>query len=487
MKGIARMSCRIPMMLACCGLGIVAAGNVAPDAARAGEQVGHSMVRQAGEGEATRRVTVGLNKSLIVDLPRAARDILVSSPEIADAVVRSQRRSFIIGRKVGQTNVFFFDIEGRQILSLELEVVHDVAALSKTLRRLLPQSNIKVDGVADAIVLSGSAANAGDADRAVKITRQFIADADGKRVVNMIGIEGDEQVALKVTIAEMQRNTIKQLGVNISAAGNIGSTVLNFASLNPFTLAGTPPSSAGFNSIGGANCLVATAACADTILKALERNGLIRTLAEPTLTSLSGETASFLAGGEFPVPVGGDNDSVTIEFKPFGVNLAFTPVVLSEGRISLKIGTEVSELTNENAVAVAVGEDALLTIPGLKVRRSESTVELPSGGSLMLAGLIQENTKQELNGFPGLKDLPVLGSLFRSREFENSETELVVIATPYLVNPTNRGELARPDEGFAQPSDIETTFMGRLNAVYGMRTGSRPRGSYQGDVGFIVK
>jgi len=479
---------RIRLIPAICALGVLAAAAL-PAPARAADAAGDATVRHA-DSESTRYVKVGLNKSLIIDLPRAARDVLVSNPEIADAVVRSQRRSFLIGRKVGQTNVFFFDIEGRQILSLELEVVHDVAALGNTLRRLLPNSSIHVDGVGDSIILSGAAANASEAERAVKITRQFIEDPDGKRVVNMIGIAGEEQVALKVTVAEMQRSTIKQLGVDLTVAGNIGTSVLNFASINPFTLATAGPTSAGiFNSQGApaSTCLFATTACVDAFLQALERNGLIRTLAEPTLTSLSGETASFLAGGEFPVPVGGDNERITIEFKPFGVKLAFTPIVLDEGRISLKIGTEVSELTNESALAIQVGQQNTLTIPGLKVRRSESTVELPSGGSLMLAGLIQEETKQELNGFPGLKNLPVLGALFRSRDFESAETELVVIATPYLVNPTNRNELARPDEGFAQPSDTEVTIMGRLNAVYGLHTGTRPRGSYQGDVGFIVK
>jgi pilus assembly protein CpaC len=479
------MSRRIQAIIALFGLAMAfGAGAFAPSGARAADE-GVS-ITEAGS-EATRAARVGLNKSLIIDLPRPARDVLVSNPEIADAVVRTQRRSFLIGRKVGQTNVFFFDIEGRQILSLELEVVHDVAALAATFRRLLPNSAIQADGVGDSIVLSGTASNATDAERAVKITRQFIEDNDGRRVVNMIGISGKEQVALKVTVAEMQRTTLKQLGVNLNAAATAGATVFNLTSFNPFTVTNSAPTSnLGFDYLNsGTSCLslVGNTDCAAGILRALERNGLVRTLAEPTLTSISGETASFLAGGEFPVPVGRDRDgNITLEFKPFGVRLAFTPIVLNEGRISLKVGTEVSELTNDNALVTSG-----FTIPGLKVRRSESTIELASGGSLLLAGLIQEDSKQELNGFPGLKNLPILGALFRSREFQSSETELVVIATPYLVDPVSRGELALPDEGYAQPSDVEVTFMGRLNAVYGMRTGTRPRGSYQGDVGFIVK
>ena len=476
---------RVPIIAALCGLAGLSAAIVHTPQARAADETAASYPAEAGT---TRTVRVGINKSLIIDLPRPARDVLVSNPEVADAVVRTQRRSFLIGRTAGQTNVFFFDIEGRQILALDVQVVHDVAALQDTLRRLLPGSSIKVDAMAESLILSGTASSASDADRAMKIAGQFIQDAEGKKIVNMISLAGKEQVALKVTVAEMQRNTLKQLGVNINAAMEVGTTVLNLTSINPFTVANIAPSSdIGFNHYGGsgADCqtLGGNISCAAGILRALERNGLVRTLAEPTLTSISGETANFLAGGEFPVPVGRDRDgNVTIEFKPFGVRLAFTPVVLSEGRISLKIGTEVSELTNDNAL-----QGTLFTIPGLRVRRSDSTIELPSGGSLLLAGLIQESSKQELNGYPGIKDLPVLGALFRSRDFLSSETELVVIATPYLVDPTNRGQLALPDEGYAPPSDMEVTFMGRLNAVYGMRTGSRPSGSYQGDVGFIVK
>ena len=221
------------------------------------------------------------------------------------------------------------------------------------------------------------------------------------------------------------------------------------------------------------------------VLRAMERNGLLRTLAEPNLTTISGETANFLAGGEFPVPVAQRGDRISIEFKPFGVSLAFTPVVLDERRISIKVATEVSELTNDGAFTLT-GTNGI-TIPGLKVRRANTTVEMPSGGSLVMAGLIQEEAKHNLNGYPGLKSLPILGALFRSRDFENSETELVVIVTPYIVKPTNRSRLARPDEGFAPPSDEEVTFLGRLNAVYGTKTGQHPSGDYVGDIGYIMK
>ena len=216
-------------------------------------------------------------------------------------------------------------------------------------------------------------------------------------------------------------------------------------------------------------------------LRAMERDGLVRTLAEPNLTAVSGETAKFLAGGEYPIPVVDSNGKLSVTFKEFGVGLAFTPVVLSEGRISLKIETEVSELTDAGAVTLTS-----ITIPALKKRQAKSTVELPSGGSLALAGLISEDTRQNIDGFPGLKDVPVLGTLFRSRDFTKKETELVVIVTPYIVRPTARQNLARPDDGLAPASDLKANFLGHLNRVYG-RGRELPPGDLKGDYGFIVE
>ncbi|VAW10860.1 Type II/IV secretion system secretin RcpA/CpaC, associated with Flp pilus assembly [hydrothermal vent metagenome] len=435
---------------------------------------------------AVRRITIGLNKSVIVRLPRPTRDVLVSNPEIVDAVVRTPETTFLIARAIGETNVFYFDASGRQILTLEINVARDVTDLSNMIRKLIPSSRIKIEALGDNIILTGSARNTIDADRAGEIATKFLNDVTGTKVVNMIAAEGKDQVLLKVTIAEMQRTLLKQLGVDLAAAVNIASTVVNLTSVNPFTIAGQALSTSNLTAAG--NWTAGNGGNVNAVLRALERNGLLRTLAEPNLTSVSGETANFLAGGEFPVPVGiNSSGQVTIEFKPYGVGLAFTPVVLDEGRISLKVSTEVSELTTEGAFTLGAGTQNGITIPALKVRRANTTVELPSGGSLVLAGLMHESSKQDLNGFPGLKTLPVLGSLFRSRDFQKNETELVVIATPYVVNPTSRAALARPDEGFMQPSDKEVTFLGRLNAVYGMRTGQQPQGQYHGDFGFIVK
>ena len=220
------------------------------------------------------------------------------------------------------------------------------------------------------------------------------------------------------------------------------------------------------------------------VLRALDETGMIRTLAEPTLSAISGESASFLAGGEFPVPTGIDTTtgSASVTFKPFGVSLNFSPVVLSEGRISIHVKTEVSELSSEGEITVSG-----ITVPSLKVRRAESTLELPSGGAMVLGGLLQDRVRQSIDGFPGLKDLPVLGTLFRSRDFQRAETELVIIVTPYLEKPVATSALARPDDGFGVASDATSDFLGRLNRVYGSVGHPAPAGSYRGTYGFILE
>lgn len=430
-------------------------------------------------------IRLGLNKSLVVDLPRAAKDVLVSNPKKADAVMRTPRRAYVIGMEIGQTNIFFFDDAGKQILSMELQVEPDVLALKAMFHQLIPGSSIKVDAINENIVLSGSVASPSDAGRAADIAGRFAGDPT--KVLNMISVEGNDQVFLKVTVAEMQRTAAKQLGVNFDALFDTGNTTFRIVTDNSFGVAGTALNAtrATGNITPGNFDLFGS-------VRFLEENGLLRTLAEPTLAAVSGESASFLAGGEFPIPVASDNGDITIEFKPFGVALAFTPVVMSEGRISLKVKTEVSETTTDGGFTLGVGvggsgtgSAAALTIPALKVRRADTTIELPSGGSLVIAGLIQQSTKQALNGVPGAKDMPVLGALFRSRDFQNDETELVVIVTPYTVDPVNRKDLALPTDGFAPAADYTANLMGRLHELYGVAD-AKPTGSYKGRYGFII-
>ena len=431
----------------------------------------------APERAGARRVKLGMNKSVLVELPLDTKDILVSNPKIADAVLRTSRRAFLIGMEPGQTNIVFFDALGQQILSVDLQVERDLAALAAMLRRVIPSADVQLEGVGDGVALTGVVANAADAAKAAEVAARYVGD--DKKVVNALTIKGGEQVLLKITIAEVQRDVVKQLGIDLAGNIDIGSAVIGAASSNPLLIAG---GALAGNFLGGRVSGCGATCSLDANLKALEQTGLLSTLAEPTLTAISGESANFLAGGEFPIPVSQDDKGrITVEFKQFGVGLMFTPVVLSEGRISLKVKTEVSELSQEGAFTLSSG----LSVPALKVRRAETTVELPSGGSLALAGLIRDDVKQGISGVPGLMKLPVLGALFKSRDFKRGQTELVVIATPFISKSVARSKLARPDDGLEAPSDASGTFLGRLNRVYGV-AGAPPPGAYRGSYGFII-
>jgi len=454
-----------------------------------------TVATRAGQAE---RITLALGKAAVVKLDTDARDVLVSDPSVVDAVVRTPRRIFLLAQKIGQTNAFFFDGAGHQILTVDIRVERDTTDLMNAIHANFPDSSVRVTALNDNIVLTGSVASAQDSARAQDLAAQFVRDpgkaVDPTKVINMLKIGGHEQVMLKVKVAEMERQIAKQFGINLSAMGNIGTVPLDFATSNPYGLMGQALASASGLTVGNG-----TTNHAQAVLNALEQTGLLHTLAEPNLTAVSGETAKFLAGGSFPVPAGRDQQgNISIEFKDFGVGLSFTPVVLSDKRISLQLSTEVSELTNTGAFTLAGGtmvnsqgqtvQVQAQTIPALEVRRAESTVELPSGGSFAIAGLLQHTTKQVLDAFPGLKDMPVLGALFRSRDFENDETELVIIVSAYLVEPTTAKKLAAPTDGFSIPSDAATIAFGKLNRTH--RADDDPHGLKQagdGKVGFIVE
>ena len=473
----------------------------------------------------TKSVELGLDKSVVIDLPRDARDILVSNPAIADAVIRTPRRIYLTGIAVGQANVIVFDRAGQQIVTLNLAVERDGVDLNALLQRLIPDSDIKVDVVSDNVVLSGSVKSAVDAKKAEDIANVFVnggvkatspstsTSADAKapspdtggsgsvavtvssvqspgsvtasKVVNLLTIQGEDQVHIKVTVAEVERTIAKQLGIDLNGSVSIGSFKAAFATNPPFGLGSTAPSS--FGTVGGGDTGAGLTNFNNGLyaqLRALDQTGVVRTLAEPTLTAISGESASFLAGGEFPVPTGFDSTTheLSVTFKQFGVALSFTPVVLSDGRISLHVKTEDSELSNEGAVSLGA-----ISIPSLKVRRAETTMELPSGGAMVMGGLIQDDVRQSISGLPGLKNLPILGPLFRSRDYQRNETELVIIVTPYLVDPVARSALARPDDGFAPASDRASDLFGNINKVYGIKGKPAPSGTYQGSYGFIYQ
>jgi pilus assembly protein CpaC len=425
-----------------------------------------------------RPLALGIGKSVVIDLPRDVKDVLVADPKIANAVVRSAQRAYVIGAAVGQTNIVFFDGDGQQIAAYDIAVTRDLNGIRGALRQVLPNADIRVEGIGEGVMLSGTAATAVEAQQAQDIAARLVGD--DKKVVNSIAIRGRDQVMLKVTVAEVQRDIIKQLGIDLSARLNYGTAVVNFNNTNPFTAQGQPLV-AGNNltgSFGDFNNVTAT-------LRAMENAGVIRTLAEPSLTAISGETANFLAGGEFPIPGVPDCSTVpckqTIQFKPFGVALSFTPVVLGEGRISLRVKTEVSELSSEGAVVINN-----VSIPAIKTRRTETTLEVPSGGAMAMAGLIQEQTKQAINGLPGASQVPILGTLFRSRDYVNRNSELMVLVTPYVVRAVAQKDLSRPDDGFTDASDPQADLLGTINRIYGVPGRVNAARSYHGKVGFIT-
>ncbi|MEJ2373872.1 MAG: type II and III secretion system protein family protein [Pseudolabrys sp.] len=463
---------------------LIACAALAPTAPVIGADVHVPFIKVAAGDATSRFIPLGVGKSIAIDLPSDVKDVLVGDPKIANAVLRSSRRVYMIGVAVGQTNMFFFDAKGRQIAGFDVAVTRDLNGTRAVLRRMFPDSDIRIDGVGDAVMLTGTAANQDEAQRAFDVASRLVGKAD--KVVNNITVRGRDQVMLKVEVAEVKREVLKQLGVDISGALGYGSAVVKFNSVNPFVASGANPLSS-LSSKFGINPRI------DATIRAMERAGVMRTLAEPSLTAISGETANFMAGGEIPIPVGlecgnnGGNCQPKIEFKKFGVSLAFTPVVLSGGRISLKVSTEVSNISYQNSINLAQSISGLsATIPSIDTRSAQTTVEIPSGGSLALAGMIQEQTKQAINGLPGLMQLPILGALFKSRDYINDQSELMVLVTPYLVHDVARKNLSRPDDGFADPSDPSSVLLGRLNRIYGAAGKIKSPSKYHGDYGFIL-
>jgi len=437
-----------------------------------------------------RFLSLGVGKSVVIDLPRDIKDVLVGDPKIANAVVRSAQRAYIIGAAVGQTNVVFFGADGQQVASYDIAVKRDLNGLRAALRQTLP--GIQIEGVGDGVMLTGSVSSPVEAQQAGDIAARLVGGSD--KVVNSVVVRGRDQVMLKVNVSEVRRDIIKQLGIDLSASMNYGTAVVNFNNSNPFTASGRPLVSDNFGAASAINRMGLPTVTA--MLRAMESAGVVRTLAEPNLTAISGESATFIAGGEFPIPAGYSCDPTThvcttqISYKKFGISLNFTPLVLSEGRISLRVMTEVSELANDNAITVtqAISSTASnsITIPSIRTRRAETTLEIPSGGSMAMAGLIQQQTKQAINGLPGLDQIPVLGQLFRSQDYVNNETELMVLVTPYVVRAVAQKELSRPDDGFAPASDAQSALLARINRIYGVAGHVEPVGNYQGNFGFII-
>lgn len=431
---------------------------------------------------ATRRITIGVDKSMLIELPVDLENVLVSNPEVVNAVVKSQRQVYLLAKDQGEANAFFMGANGQKVLLLEIVVARDLSAISEALHRLLPGSKITVDTMGDNVVLSGSVMTPVDANRAAELAQRAMKKPDS--VVNMLTVvePAKEQVLLKVTVAEVQREALRRLGVDVqNALLHSGNFTFQKIITNAFPVTGAvaPTIASGVSGSAGTAGAVGWQTGSQSVaavVEALERTGLMRTLAEPNLTALSGESASFIAGGEFPIPLRGSNGDLSVEFKSFGVSTKFKPVVLSDGRISLSIGAEVSELSTEGAVTAGG-----ISIPALKKRSAETTLELPSGGTLAMAGMLSDDTRQNVDGVPGLKNLPILGQLFRSNDYRRRETELVILVTPYIATHMTKAQAAKPDKNFAPASDLKSIFFGHMHRLYGPIGGS-----LEGEFGFII-
>ncbi|MGE0408458.1 MAG: type II and III secretion system protein family protein [Amphiplicatus sp.] len=402
-------------------------------------------------------IPVILNKSRIVSTDRRFREVAVGNSEIADVVPLARDRFYVLGKKIGSTNVILTDQGGNVIAVYDVAVGYDADGLKRKIHEVAPGTDIEVRSAGDSLLLSGSAADGGKAGAVAALAERY---APG-RVTNMVGVLGSQQVMLHVRFAEVQRSALKDLGVNSSLLKlDDNGTDAFFSAIGD----GVKPQTF----VAGGALFSGSSYALDVLVDALEQKGLVRTLAEPNIISLSGDTASFLAGGEFPIPVAQSSNAgqdggfaaITVEFKEFGVGLSFTPTVLGKDTINLEMNSEVSSI--DPSITVTIGS---ITIPGLKVRRTNNTVELLDGQSFAIAGLIQDDLTQAARQAPWIGSLPIIGALARSTNFERRQTELVVIITARLVKPVKRDELAAPTDFILPPSEFDHFMLGRTERL----------------------
>jgi pilus assembly protein CpaC len=419
----------------------------------------------------TQAVSIEVNKSILVDLPTNAGEVIASQPSVATVVMRSKTRAIVQGVAPGTTNIFFLDPAGNGIAVLDLKVIQAASqiglALERTLARVIPGSNIRVETLSDEaedgtthFMLTGTVLSAEDKAIAEQMANELSDDGEDKG--SLIRVIGPQQVQLEVVVAEVQRDAVKQFGVNLNGNISIGPVNLQLASTQPNGNVSGIANSNGYGLTASGPNFSLTAA-----LRALERRGALRTLAKPTLTAMSGAPAEFRAGGEFPYERVIDGQ-VSTEFKEYGVFLNFTPVIRSNGMINLLVDTAVKEPAGGGAITN---------------RSAKSTVELPVGQTLAIAGMLQDSVRQQINQLPGLGNIPILGALFRSRDFVHSQTELVILVTPYIAEPGYGAD--KPTDNMQVAGDAEAIFLGRLEKIYGVGEDGM-RGSYNGSVGFVL-
>ena len=460
----------------------------APDAVSATPPARHpvSARRRGARRGRSARSTAGASRTLmleagvgrVIQLNGSPSNVFAADPKVADVRPASTTSLFVFGVAPGRTTVAAVDAAGHMVADYDVVVLPSGftgMATRNGIAGAAPKASVKVATLGNGIVVDGSVANAGEADRVTQVARGFLPK--DQYAVNNLQVKSSIQVNLRVRVIEMSRNLTRDLGINWSGLAHIGTyATLSGATENILSNLTTPVSNAAFSSrrLG-----------IDGMVEALAQDQLVHLLAEPNLTALSGETASFLVGGEFPIPVAQQNNQTTIEFKQYGVSLAFVPTVISDGHISLKVRPEVSQLTSQGAIVLSSG-NASIQVPALTVRRAETTVELGSGQSFAIAGLLQDNATTTDNAVPFLGELPILGALFRSDAFQRNETELVIIVTPYIVRPvSDPTALVVPTDGYPIPNDFERLLL--------LRQVGRPKPPAAGvnhrpiDAGFVVQ
>lgn len=430
-----------------------------------------------------------INRSSLVEMPNPVKEIVIANPDIADVHVNNSKALTFIGKTAGATNVRIFDEAGKLLQTLDVTVGYDLPAIRRAMKKFIPDETIGVDMINTSVALTGQVRNNASIDKALKIAQEYIGGAYGDaktavapaasdvnpypKILNMMKLISGQQVMLRVRVSEVNRDALKRLGIDpalvlagrnfftesalgTGISGIVAGATSNWTVADSNKIRGTGV--VGWQSNSGHRF--------GAQISALERDGLVKTLAEPNLVAVSGEQAEFLAGGEIPVVTPsstsgtGTVPTVTTEYKPFGVSVKFTPDVLSQNRIRIIVQPEVSEISDANSIVMSG-----FTIPSITTRRAKTTVELAPGESFMIAGLIKDNTKASIDQLPGVKNLPVLGALFRSTEFQRNESELVISVTPYIVDPLKSSDVKSPGDDFRPASQVEMFFYGALGAV----------------------
>ena len=417
---------------------------------------------------------VPLYKSRILDVDKPVRKLSVGNPDIADILVLRANQIYVVGKSLGTTNVVLWDASNRIIATVDIEITHDIDTLKAKLHELLPGEEISVNSSQGTIVLSGEVSSPSKMDAALALATSFApVDEEGnakkEKVVNLMHVGGIQQVLLEVKVAEINRTVMREFGIDWNAFGigdsnwviggaNGGAGPIGFG--GPFIPEPQSITDSGFFTRFLSNSFMFSAT-----INAAKNNGLAKILAEPNLTTLSGQEATFLSGGEFPIPVPqGSLGGTTIEFKDFGIGMGFLPVVLDADRINMKIDISVSDLARENTITVGGGvqTEERFVVPALSVRRATSTVEMGDGQTVALAGLLSEKVREDVQAFPGLGDIPVLGYLFKSQQWLNEESELVIFVTPHLAQPVANDLVRLPTDAFIAPNDVEFYILGRM-------------------------